>query len=137
MKKIFSLSLISLILISGCDSNTTINTNTPSSNPSSIISPSTTPNGVTTNSDFFKVKAIITQRCTTCHATNASDPSTGSPASGISLETDAQIQSEARNIQREVVQRRTMPYQNNKTGITEAERLLIGSWVSSGASINQ
>ncbi|MBC7473580.1 MAG: hypothetical protein H7263_04760 [Candidatus Sericytochromatia bacterium] len=131
MKKIFSLSVVCIMLISGCDSKTTINTTTPS-NPSPISSSS----GTTNNANFFKVKAVITQRCTTCHATNASDPSAGSPASGISLETDAQIQSEARNIQREVVQRRTMPYQNNKTGITEDERALIGNWVSSGASIN-
>jgi uncharacterized membrane protein len=71
---------------------------------------------------FERVKPIIAQRCATCHA------SALAPL-GVKLETRAQIEARADDIERQAVLTRAMP-PGNATGMTDAERELLGAWIA-------
>ena len=128
MKKIISLYILSLIFIGACDNKTT--------SPSTPNSSSSTTPIVGEKVDYLKVKSIVNQRCTVCHSANAKDPSFGSPAGGTLFDTDEQIKAKSDRIKARAVVQKTMPFANNKTGITDDERALLGKWVDQGASIN-
>ena len=72
---------------------------------------------------FAQAQAVIRARCVPCHA-GASAPL------GIRLETRAEIEAHARDIERQAVQTRAMP-PGNATGITDEERALLAAWVAS------
>jgi uncharacterized membrane protein len=72
---------------------------------------------------FAEIQPVIAARCTTCHS--------GSSAPlGVHLETQAQIESRAGDIERQAVLTRAMP-PANATGMTERERELLAAWVAS------
>jgi uncharacterized membrane protein len=72
---------------------------------------------------FARVQSILARRCLTCHA------GAGAP-NGVRLETRAQIEARAAEIERVAVQTRVMP-PGNSTGMTEAERGLLAVWLAS------
>lgn len=129
MNKLIKLSIVSLLYLGACDTKTT--NVSPSSSPNASGSPASN-----SSVDPLKVKAIINQRCTTCHAVNASDPSFGSPANNLPLETLEQMKENAARIKDQTVVKKLMPYAGNKTGITDDERAMIGAWVDAGAPIS-
>ncbi len=69
-----------------------------------------------------EVQSVIAQRCATCHS-GASAPL------GIRLETAAQIEARADDIERQAVLTRAMP-PGNSTGMTDEERELLSAWVA-------
>jgi uncharacterized membrane protein len=69
-----------------------------------------------------EVQGVMTARCATCHS-GASAPL------GIRFETAEQIEARADDIERQAVLTRAMP-PGNATGITDAERELLGAWVA-------
>jgi uncharacterized membrane protein len=69
-----------------------------------------------------EVQAVMTARCATCHS-GASAPL------GIRFETAEQIETRADDIERQAVLTWTMP-PGNATGMTDAERELLGAWVA-------
>ncbi len=71
---------------------------------------------------FAEVAPIVEQRCATCHS-GASAPQ------GVRLETREQIEAQADAIERVAVLTRVMPL-GNSTGMTDAERELLGRWVA-------
>jgi uncharacterized membrane protein len=73
--------------------------------------------------EFSRVAAIVEQRCATCHSMSAR-------RGGVVLETEAQIRAQAGAIEEQAVLTRAMPL-GNATGMTEAERELLGSWIRS------
>ncbi len=77
---------------------------------------------------FAQVKAIIDQRCTMCH--NAQVIS-----KNVQLHTPELIQKNAQMLYQQAVVLKAMPM-NNATGITDAERAVLGKWVESGAAVN-
>ena len=75
---------------------------------------------------------IIVERCTTCHSSNPTDDVWTAPPNGVVYDTPADIARLSEKIMDRVVITKTMP-QNNKTGITAAERDLIRCWIEQGA----
>lgn len=72
-----------------------------------------------------EVQAVMAQRCVMCHGEALQ-------SKGVRLDSPAELQRHAQAVYQQVVVTRLMPM-NNATGITEAERALIGQWFLSGA----
>ncbi len=77
---------------------------------------------------FANVKAIIDQRCLTCHGAQVQ-------MKNIRLDSVAGIQLNAQNVFQQVAVTHQMPM-NNATGITEEERATIARWYQAGAKID-
>jgi uncharacterized membrane protein len=78
--------------------------------------------------DVQQVKAVIEQRCVMCHGEALQ-------SKGIRLDSPALLQQHAQAVYQQTVVTRQMPM-NNATGITEAERALIGQWFKTGAAVD-
>ncbi len=77
---------------------------------------------------FKNVQDVLVQRCDMCHG----------PAvqmKNVRLDSPALVQQHAQTIYQQVVVQKLMPM-NNATGITDAERELIGQWFRNGAKID-
>lgn len=74
---------------------------------------------------FAEVRAIVNARCVSCHGS-------GIAQAGLRLDSDAAIRANAQSIYFQAVVQRTMPL-GNATGMTDAERQLIGAWFQAGA----
>jgi uncharacterized membrane protein len=97
----------------------------------------TSPTSKNTNNTpvkFSEVQTIITKRCTQCHSSHPTDDVQKVAPGGIMFETPQQIAKLSERILFRVVQTKTMP-QGNKTGITEAEREILGRWIVQGAKV--
>jgi uncharacterized membrane protein len=81
---------------------------------------------------FAEVRHIIDRRCTVCHSATPSDSSFGVAPGGVRYDTPEQIIAYAARIRERAVVTRTMP-PANRTGLSEAERALLGAWVERGA----
>ena len=81
---------------------------------------------------FAQVASIVESRCAACH----SDHPTKVDAAprGIKLDTPAEIKAEAQAIEQQAVQTKAMPL-GNVTGMTQAERDVLGHWIAQGAKI--
>ncbi len=80
------------------------------------------------SASFANVKAIIDQRCLTCHGAQVQ-------MKNIRLDSVAGIQLNAQNVFQQVAVTHQMPM-NNATGITEEERATIARWYQAGAKID-
>jgi uncharacterized membrane protein len=83
---------------------------------------------------FADAHAVIQRRCIECHSATPSDSTFTVAPAGIMFDTPEQIQRMAARIKERAVVTKTMPF-NNKTGITDAERALLGAWIDQGASV--
>ena len=83
---------------------------------------------------FSQVAAIVEERCAVCHSMTPSDPSFSVPPGGVVLDTPAQIRARASLIDEQAVRTRAMPL-GNVTGMTDAERALLGRWIRQGAKV--
>ncbi len=83
---------------------------------------------------FAQVAAVVKQRCATCHSASPTDPSFNAAPLGVELDTPEQISARADQIDELAVQSRVMPL-GNATGMTDAERELLGRWVEQGAKV--
>jgi len=72
---------------------------------------------------FAEVQTIVERRCVTCHA-GASAPQ------GVRLETRAQIEARAAQIEQQAVRTKAMPL-GNATRMTEEERETLARWIRS------
>jgi uncharacterized membrane protein len=84
---------------------------------------------------FATVDAIVQSRCVSCHAAKPGTSMFSGPPQGIMLETKAQIGTHAERIYLRSVATKTMPL-GNLTGITQAERDLLGAWMAQGANVD-
>jgi uncharacterized membrane protein len=82
---------------------------------------------------FYQVYQTVVRRCTPCHSANPIDDANVVAPNGIMLDTPDQIIAQKDRIMVRAVVTKTMP-QNNKTEMTDAERELIGRWISQGGS---
>jgi uncharacterized membrane protein len=87
-----------------------------------------------TNVPFAQVAAVVKQRCATCHSATPTDPSFSAAPLGVELDTPEQISARADQIDELAVQSRVMPL-GNATGMTDAERELLGRWIDQGAKV--
>jgi uncharacterized membrane protein len=83
---------------------------------------------------FAAVRAVIAQRCQPCHSQYQSDHSVGPAPAGVTFDTPESIVRLAERIRVRAVETQTMPLAN-KTGITDAERALLGRWIAAGAPL--
>lgn len=84
---------------------------------------------------FSTVRAIIAKRCQPCHSATPSDSDFTAAPAGIKFDTPAEIAKMAGRINILAVQQHVMPLAN-RTGMTDAERVLLGRWIAQGAAIN-
>jgi uncharacterized membrane protein len=78
---------------------------------------------------FAEVEQILHVRCAPCHA--AHPTLMASAPQGVMLDTPERIISLAPEIEQQAVRARAMPL-GNVTGITEAERAILGRWIDGG-----
>jgi uncharacterized membrane protein len=97
-----------------------------------VIRPQTESVAGTPAVPFAQVARIIDTRCTACHSQHPTK--VDSAPKGITFDTPAQIKAQADAIDAQAVQTRTMPL-GNVTGMTQAERDLLGRWIAQGAKI--
>jgi len=83
------------------------------------------------NVAFSQVRAILDQRCITCHAALPKQEGFAQPPKGVVLETPEQVAANAAKIA-ETVGSRYMPI-GNLTQMTDSERALVTAWVAQGA----
>jgi len=69
---------------------------------------------------------VLEQRCYMCHGAQVQ-------MKNVRLDSPDQVAAHAQAVYQQVVVTKIMPM-NNATGITDAERALIGKWFDSGAS---
>ncbi len=81
---------------------------------------------------FAEVQAIVQARCTACHSQTPRDATFGVAPAGVSFDDPENIRRLASRIYVRAVVTKTMPLAN-KTGITEAERGVLGAWIEHGA----
>ena len=85
-----------------------------------------------TAADFPAVQQVFQARCVTCHSSHPTNPGFTVAPKGVMFDTQAEIVANASRAYEQVVVTKAMPL-GNVTGITDAERELIGRWVRSGA----
>jgi mono/diheme cytochrome c family protein len=81
---------------------------------------------------FSQVQAIVRNRCVACHSVHPTMPGFSAAPRGIRFDSAEQIRADAARIYYNVVQTEFMPY-GNRTGMTGAERALVGAWYEAGA----
>ncbi|RYF38917.1 MAG: hypothetical protein EOO25_16125, partial [Comamonadaceae bacterium] len=74
---------------------------------------------------YEDVRKVLEQRCFMCHGAQVQ-------MKNMRLDSPEQVKLHAQAVYQQVVVTRLMPM-NNATGITEAERALIGQWFQAGA----
>jgi uncharacterized membrane protein len=82
---------------------------------------------------FAQVRAIIGQRCVSCHASRPTQPGFASAPAGVALDDPQAITQNAARIYQQAVQLKAMPLAN-LTHMTDAERAQLGAWFEAGAT---
>jgi uncharacterized membrane protein len=77
---------------------------------------------------YADVQKVVAQRCYQCHGEQVQ-------MKNIRLDSPDNLKSHAQQVYQQAVVAKTMPL-NNATGITDAERALIGKWFEGGAPVN-
>jgi uncharacterized membrane protein len=81
---------------------------------------------------FADVQKIVAQRCTPCHAAKPTQAGFNEPPKGVVLDTPQAIVANAQKINEQAVLTQAMPI-GNLTGMTDAERAVLGGWIAAGA----
>jgi len=81
---------------------------------------------------FAQVARVVDQRCSACHSEHPTRVDTA--PLGVKLDTPEEIKAQATAINVQAVQTKAMPL-GNVTGMTQAERNLLGRWIAQGAKI--
>ena len=83
---------------------------------------------------FNRVRAIVGERCVTCHSPQPTYPGYTAPQAGVLLHTPDNIVLNAQRMYQQVIVTRIMPL-GNLTKITDEERAVIAAWVKAGAKM--
>ncbi len=83
---------------------------------------------------YAQAGPIVAQRCAVCHAAKPAQPGFTAAPLGILLDTPAHVRENAGLVRDQAVTTRAMPL-NNVTHMTDAERRVLGSWISAGAKL--
>ena len=97
-----------------------------------LIRPQTESAAGTPAVPFTQVAQIVEQRCAACHSQHPTKVDVA--PRGIKLDTPEEIKAQASAIEQQAVQTQAMPL-GNVTGMTHAERDLVGRWIAQGATI--
>jgi uncharacterized membrane protein len=82
---------------------------------------------------FDQVRAIVGQRCATCHSPTPTFTGIAQPPAGVVLHTPDALVQNAQRVYQQVVVTRIMPL-GNVTQMTDYERAVIATWVTDGSS---
>jgi uncharacterized membrane protein len=93
-----------------------------------LVPPRATTAASTQAVTYADVQKIVAQRCFMCHGAQVQ-------MKGIRLDSPEALESHASQVYQQAVLAKTMPL-NNATGITDAERAVIGKWFEEGAPVN-
>ena len=80
---------------------------------------------------FPQVQAIVQNRCVPCHSAHPTMSGYQSAPLGITFDSEAEIRAYSSTIYSVAVASKSMPF-GNATGMTDAERTLVGKWYSEG-----
>jgi uncharacterized membrane protein len=83
---------------------------------------------------FAAVRAVVQQRCQTCHSRWATDDVFTVAPNGVTFDTGEEMAQWAARMRERAVVQQTMPLAN-QTGMTAQERALLGRWVEAGAPL--
>jgi uncharacterized membrane protein len=83
---------------------------------------------------FVDVRTIIVQRCAVCHSETPTAPGVRAAPRGVTLDTPEQIKALAALIKAVAVDQKAMP-PDNRTGMTDEERAILGRWIEAGAPL--
>ncbi|MAF47272.1 MAG: urate hydroxylase PuuD [Rhodospirillales bacterium] len=83
---------------------------------------------------FAAARGIIIQRCLSCHSTVPADRTFGPVPGGVGFDRPESIKRHAQRIKVRAVSSLTMP-NRHESGMTPAERMLLGRWVDEGARL--
>ena len=97
-----------------------------------LIRPQTESAAGTPSVPFTQVAQIVELRCAACHSQHPTKVDVA--PRGIKLDTPEEIKAQASAIEQQAVQTQAMPL-GNVTGMTHAERDLVGRWIAQGATI--
>jgi uncharacterized membrane protein len=97
-----------------------------------LIRPQTESGAGTPSVPFTQVAQIVEQRCAACHSQHPTK--VDAAPRGIKLDTPQEIKAQASAIEQQAVQTQAMPL-GNVTGMTQAERDLLGRWIAQEARI--
>lgn len=81
---------------------------------------------------FTEVSALITKHCVSCHSARPNHEAFDEAPAGVKFDTAAEILQAAPRIMEQAVTSDIMPL-GNETGMTDADRALIGQWIKDGA----
>jgi len=82
---------------------------------------------------FDQIRAIVGQRCVTCHSPTPTFAGLVQPPAGVVLHTPDALAQNAQRIYQQVVVTRIMPL-GNVTQMTDYERAQIAAWIRAGAA---
>jgi uncharacterized membrane protein len=88
--------------------------------------------GLEPAAQFTQVRAIIGQRCVSCHASHPTQPGFATAPAGVMLDDPHAISQNAARIYQQAVQLKAMPLAN-LTNMTDAERAQVAAWYEAGA----
>jgi len=83
---------------------------------------------------YAQAGPIVAQRCAVCHAVKPAQAGFTAAPLGILLDTPEHVRENAALVRDQAVTTRAMPL-NNVTHMTDAERRVLGSWISAGAKL--
>ena len=83
---------------------------------------------------FADIQPIIETHCAACHSATPSNRGYPEAPKGVAFDTPEEIRLHARLIEQQTVLSDIMPL-GNETGMTEAERRMLGAWVGAGAKV--
>jgi uncharacterized membrane protein len=81
---------------------------------------------------FATVRAMVDRHCIMCHSATPTQPGITAPPAGLDFTSDQVLRANAQRIQVQAVASHNMPL-GNMTGMTEAERQILGAWIRQGA----
>ena len=83
---------------------------------------------------FGQARAIINLRCLSCHSKYGTDDVFAVAPNNVTFDSPEEIVRHAGRIRERAVVQQTMPMAN-KTGMTDAERAMLGRWIELGARV--
>lgn len=81
-----------------------------------------------------RVAAVVQARCVTCHSASPTFEGIDTAPKDVRFDTLAQVAAHAGDVRKTAVETDTMPL-GNETGMTAAERQLLGAWIDAGAPL--
>ena len=100
------------------------------------VQPRAESDAATRSASFGAARGVINARCLACHSAFPTDNLFTAAPTGVMFDSPEQIVRMAARIRERAVVQRTMPFAN-KTGITDAEREVLRSWIESGARLRE